>query len=280
MSSSNYLGGKVAAVTGAGSGIGRALALGLARRGARLAISDLDATGLAITAEQIRTIGAPVHTSTVDVTDAAAVKAHAAEIREHYGVIHQLYNNAGIAGERDVLDPSVYDNLRRILDVNLWGVINGTVEFLPHLIASGEGHLVNVSSLNGLVATPRQAAYCASKFGVRGFTEGVHADILVDRHPVEVTVVYPAGIATNIANTALREAAGMTTEDAGRAKMLNEKFLTMDPSRAADIVLAGVQKRRKRIRVGGQAVGLDLIQRSVPERYLGFIAAQTRKLYA
>lgn len=128
MSTSTYLRGKVTAVTGAGSGIGRAVAVGLAHRGARLAISDLDEDALAETTERIRAIGAEVHATTVNVTDRAAVKDYAAAVREHYGVIHQIYNNAGIAGERDVLDPSVYDNIDRILQVNLWGVINGTVK--------------------------------------------------------------------------------------------------------------------------------------------------------
>lgn len=280
MSNSTYLTGKVTAVTGAGSGIGRAIAIGLAYRGARLAISDVDATGLAETAERIDAIGADVHTTRVNVVDPDAVKAWATSVRDHYGVVHQAYNNAGIAGERNILDPAVYANLKRIIDVNLWGVINSTVEFMPHLIESGDGHLVNVSSMNGLVGTPRQAGYCASKFGVRGFTEGVYSDILVDQHPVEVTVVYPAGIATNIANAAIRDAAGKTAEDTGRAQLLNEKFLTMNVGKAAEIVLSGVEKQKRRVRVGGQAVFLDAVQRAVPGRYLDLFADQTRKVFA
>lgn len=279
MSRSNYLRGKVTAVTGAGSGIGRAVAISLARRGARLAISDLNGAGLAETTEQLKAIGAEVHAATVNVSDRAAVKDYAATVRDHYGVIHQIYNNAGIAGERDVLDESVYDNIERILQVNLWGVINGTVEFLPHLIASGDGHLVNVSSMNGLVATPRQAGYCASKFGVRGFTEGVYSDILVDQHPVKVTTVYPAGIATNIANAALEQAAGMTTQDKSRAKLLNDKFLTMDVTKAGEIIVTGVENQKHRVRVGGQAVFFDNLQRFLPGRYLNVTAKETRKLF-
>ncbi|MGW0037319.1 SDR family NAD(P)-dependent oxidoreductase [Gordonia sp. NPDC003376] len=280
MSESTYLSGKVTAVTGAGSGIGRAVAIGLAHRGARVAISDVNAASLAETAERIEAIGADIHVATVDVVDAGAVKAWAGAVRDHYGVVHQTYNNAGIAGERNILDPAVYANLKRIIDVNLWGVINTTVEFMPHLIDSGDGHLVNVSSMNGLVASPRQAGYCASKFGVRGFTEGVYSDILVDEHPVKVTVVYPAGIATNIANAAIRDAAGKTAEDTGRAQLLNEKFLTMDVSKAAQIILNGVERQKRRVRVGGQAAFFDAVQRAVPSRYLDLFADQTRKVFA
>ncbi|MEU6375431.1 SDR family NAD(P)-dependent oxidoreductase [Streptomyces sp. NPDC046909] len=280
MSRPSKLAGKVTVVTGAGSGIGRAVALGLARRGARLAISDVNETGLAETTEQVKATGAEFHSATLNVVDRAAVKAYATTVREHYGVVHQIYNNAGVAGERDLLDPGNYANLQRIIDVNLWGVINGTVEFLPHLIASGDGHLVNVSSLNGLVATPLQAGYCASKFGVRGFTEGVYCDILFDQHPVKVTVVYPAGIATNIATSGLRDAVGATEKDQERARILNEKFLTMDVNQAASIILKGVEKKKPRVRVGMQAVLLDAFVRAVPSRYLDLLARPSRRMFA
>src|SRR6476469_7426535 len=162
--------GKVAVVTGAGSGIGRALASELAARGARLALSDVDEAGLAETAELASAAGADVHTQRVDVSDRAAVEAYASTVAAHFGVVHQIYNNAGIAFARPLLE-TTYEDYDRVLGVNLWGVIHGTKAFLPHLVESGDGHVVNVSSLNGYMAQDRMSHYCTSKFAVRGFTE-------------------------------------------------------------------------------------------------------------
>lgn len=279
MTRTAYFAGKVAAVTGAGSGIGRAVALGLAQRGARLALGDLSEAGLADTAEEATRHGAEVHTTVVNVTDRDAVTTWAEDARAHFGVVHHVYNNAGVAGERDLLDPTNYQNIRRIIDVNLWGVIHGTLAFLPHLVASGEGHLVNVSSLNGISASPRQAGYSASKFGVRGFTEGVYADILLDRLPVKASVVYPAGVATNIANAGLRDIVGATPGEAERVKTLNEKLLTMDIGDAARIILDGVQKQRTRVLVGRQAVLADRLVRLRPSSYLNILEPTFRRLF-
>ena len=169
--------GKVAAVTGAGSGIGRALAVELASRGARLALSDVNEAGLAGSAELVEQRGATAHTQVLDVGDRDAVAAYADEVAAHHGVVHQIYNNAGIAFSRSVLE-STYEDYERILQVNLWGVIHGTKAFLPHLIASGDGHVVNVSSLNGYLAQGGMTHYCTSKFAVRGFTEAVRMEML------------------------------------------------------------------------------------------------------
>ena len=145
--------GKVAVVTGAASGIGRELAYGLGRRGCRLAISDVDETGLAVTASTLRSSGVEVHAVRLDVADRAAVAGYASEVAEHFGVVHQLYNNAGVGLARHVTEMS-YADFDRVLQINLWGVVHGTKEFLPHLIASGDGHLVNISSINGFLAQP------------------------------------------------------------------------------------------------------------------------------
>ena len=162
------------AVTGAGSGIGRALAVELARRGARLAISDVDPDGLAATAAAI---GGEVHETVVDVADRDAVEAWAAAVAEHHGVVHQIYNNAGIAFSRPVLE-SEYEDYEQVLGVNLWGVIHGTKAFLPHVIASGDGHVTSISSVNGFFAQSRMSHYCASKFAVRGFSESLRSEML------------------------------------------------------------------------------------------------------
>src|ERR1700735_2190772 len=190
--------GKVAAVTGAGSGIGQALALELARSGASVAISDVDTEGLAATEEQLRAIGAPVRTDRLDVTEREAFQIYADQINEHFGKVNQIYNNAGIAFTGDV-EVSQFKDIERVMDVDFWGVVNGTKAFLPHLIASGDGHIINVSSLFGLMSMPGQAAYNSAKFAVRGFTEALRQEMALNGHPVKVTSVHPGGIKTAIA---------------------------------------------------------------------------------
>jgi NAD(P)-dependent dehydrogenase (short-subunit alcohol dehydrogenase family) len=151
--------GKVAVVTGAGSGIGRELAIGLARRGASLAISDVNDEGLNGTAERVAAIGAKTHVEILDVSDRSAVCSYASSVVANYGVVHQIYNNAGIAGGAAPVIDCDYDAYERITAINLWGVIHGTKEFLPHLIESGYGHVVNISSLNGLMAQASMSAF-------------------------------------------------------------------------------------------------------------------------
>ena len=224
--------GKVCAVTGAGSGIGRALALELARRGARgVAISDVSQAGLDATAAAL---GAPaeVHATVLDVADAEAVAGWADAVAAHFGTVHQVFNNAGIADSGPVEEFSLED-YRRVLEVNLWGVIHGTKAFLGHLIASGDGHVVNVSSLNGIMAQSGLSAYCASKFAVRGFTETLALELAEAGHPVRTTVVHPGGVRTNIARAALAsaEASGreVTEEHRARQRFYDEKLLRMPP---------------------------------------------------
>jgi NAD(P)-dependent dehydrogenase (short-subunit alcohol dehydrogenase family) len=136
--------GKVAVITGAGSGIGRELAVALARRGARTAISDVNEEGLGATAESVAAVGEKPHVQSLDVSDRGGVRDYAAAVAAHFGVIHQLYNNAGVAGGATQLVDIDYETYERILNINLWGVINGTKEFLPYLIDSGDGHIVNI----------------------------------------------------------------------------------------------------------------------------------------
>jgi NAD(P)-dependent dehydrogenase (short-subunit alcohol dehydrogenase family) len=260
--------GKVCAVTGAGSGIGRALALELGRRGARgLALADVDAAGLAETEEQLRLGSAETGLRTLDVSDRAAVEAWAEAVVARFGVVHQIYNNAGIASGHTVLE-SDYPELERVIGVNLWGVIYGTKAFLPHVIASGDGHVVNVSSLNGYFAQPKLSAYVTTKFGVRGFTETLRGEMLAARAPVGVSVVHPGGVKTQIASSAMRTAEQLglevTDEDRARERLYNEKLLTMSPERAATIIVDGVEHGRPRIRVGNDARLIDVIVRVAP----------------
>lgn len=262
--------GKVAAVTGAGSGIGRALALELARRGARLAVSDVDEAGLAETVELVKQSSAEVLSQALDVTDRDAVTAWAADVVEHYGVAHQVYNNAGIAFSRSVLD-SDWADYERVLGVNLFGVIHGTKAFLPHLLASGDGHVVNVSSLNGYLAQDAASHYCTSKFAVRGFTESLRIEMATSRSPVRVTVVHPGGVRTRIADNALAGAERLglpvTDEDRRRRDFYNAKLLRMDPAQAARTVVDGVEAGRPRVLVGRDAKAVDLLVRLLPASY-------------
>lgn len=262
--------GKVAAVTGAGSGIGRQLAYGLARRGARLALADLDEATLTQTAARARAMGAQVTTMRLDVADRAAVAAYAQATREHFGVVHQIYNSAGIgSGGRTILDIP-YAELERVLAVNLWGVIHGTKEFLPHLLDSGDGQVVNISSLNGFLAQPGMSAYCTAKFAVRGFAEVLRAEVARDRLPVRITVVHPGGVRTGIATATLARAREngepVSAHDEENVRFYNEKLLRMDPAEAASIILDGVAAGRTRVLVGADARAVDALVRLVPAR--------------
>jgi NAD(P)-dependent dehydrogenase (short-subunit alcohol dehydrogenase family) len=263
--------GRVAVVTGAGSGIGRELAIGLARRGARIAISDVDKEGLNGTAERLAALEAESHVELLDVSDRAAVQAYALSVIAHYGVVHQIYNNAGVAGGAVPVVDCDYDAYERIIAINLWGVIHGTKEFLPYLIESGDGHVVNISSLNGIMAQASMSAYCTTKFAVRGFTESLRAEMLSADHRVQVTLVHPGGIKTNIATAAITEAektgAEITEQQRQRAEAYNKKLLKMSPQQAARIILDGVGANRSRVLVGKDAKGVDALVRLTPRYY-------------
>ena len=255
--------GKVAAVTGAGSGIGQALALELARSGASVAISDVDTEGLAQTEEQLKAIGAQVRSDRLDVTEREAFQIYADQIEEHFGKVNQIYNNAGIAFTGDV-EITEFKDIERVMDVDFWGVVNGTKAFLPHLIASGDGHIVNVSSLFGLMSMPGQAAYNSAKFAVRGFTEALRQELVLNRDPVKVTSVHPGGIKTAIARNGLT-AEGVDPE--AQYKFFDRRLASTTPQRAAEIILEAVRKNKARVLVGQDAVVLDLIVRITGSGY-------------
>ena len=255
--------GKVAAVTGAGSGIGQALALELARSGASVAISDVDTEGLAQTEEQLKAIGASVRSDRLDVTEREAFQLYADQINDHFGKVNQIYNNAGIAFTGDV-EITEFKDIERVMDVDFWGVVNGTKAFLPHLIASGDGHIVNVSSLFGLMSMPGQAAYNSAKFAVRGFTEALRQELVLNRDPVKVTSVHPGGIKTAIARNGLT-AEGVDPE--AQYKFFDKRLASTTPQRAAEIILEGVRKNKARGLVGQDAVVLDLIVRITGSGY-------------
>jgi NAD(P)-dependent dehydrogenase (short-subunit alcohol dehydrogenase family) len=273
--------GKVCAVTGAGSGIGRALAAELAARGARLALSDVDAAGLEETAALV---GAPdVAAQVLDVSDREAVEGWAAHVAARFGVVHQIYNNAGIGFARPILE-STWEDYERVLGVNLWGVIHGTKAFLPHLVDSGDGHVVNISSLNGYMAQTRMTHYCTSKFGVRGFTEAVRVEMLASGLPVGVTCVHPGGVRTKIADNSLAAARRLglpvTDEDERRRQTYNERLLKLDPAAAARTIVAGVEAGKPRVLVGNDARLVDGMVRLLPGLYQRVSVAFDKRAHA
>ncbi|HEU4336482.1 MAG TPA: SDR family oxidoreductase [Nocardioides sp.] len=261
--------GKVVVITGAGSGIGRALALRCARAGALLALSDRDRDSLGETVALADQEGAAkVRQDVVDVSDRAAVAAWAADVVEELGRVDLVVNNAGVSATGDFTDLT-YDDLDWIVGINFWGVVHGSKEFLPHLIASGDGALVNISSLFGLVSMPSQSAYNATKYAVRGLTEAIREEMLVNRHPVTVTCVHPGGVRTGISRHG-RKAAGL---DAARIDALfDDKLARMSPDRAAEIILDGALAGKPRVLVGLDAHVIHQLGRILGARYQDVIA--------
>ncbi len=255
--------GKVAVITGAGSGIGRALAVALASEGARLALADMDEVGLSETAEQVREIGVACITHVLDVTDRSEMETFAETVSERFGQVNLLFNNAG----RSLISDFGYDDeddFRWLMDVNFWGVVDGTRVFLPYLRRANEAHIINISSLFGILGVPSQTAYCAAKFALRGFSEALHME-LVDT-PIFVSCVHPGGIKTNIVrNSRLKsDRFGKTMQENER---LFDQFALTTPAQAAAQILKGVRKNRRRILIGRDAKIADMVVRIFPASY-------------
>ena len=266
--------GKVAVVTGAGSGIGQALAIELGRSGAHVAISDVDTEGLAVTEKRLKDIGVHVKSDRLDVTEREAFLLYADAVAEHFGKVNQIYNNAGIAFTGDI-EVSQFKDIERVMDVDYWGVVNGTKAFLPHLIASGDGHVVNLSSLFGLVSMPGQSIYNASKYAVRGLSEALREEMLIAGHNVGVTVVHPGGIKTAIARNSRVSA---KEDQAATAKFFDEKLAKMTPERAAEIIVRGIEKDQARVLVGMDAHALHWFAKLSGSRYQDVVAKVSKKV--
>lgn len=267
MSKSFEFRGKTVLITGAGSGIGRALAVALAGRGARLGLADRDQAGLNGT---IAAIGSEpeVYTYVFDVTDAAAIRALPEAVEAEFGGLDVLINNAGIALGGTFEQVSETD-FERLIDVNFWGVVRMTRAFLPLLRRSSDARLVNLSSLFGLISPPGQSAYSASKFAVRGFSNVLAGELAGTS--VGVTVVHPGGVATSIAQSS-KTAEGLSAEETDARRAAAQKMLKMPPERAAKIVLDGVRRRKRRILVGTDAKVAALLERIAPVGHMSILA--------
>jgi NAD(P)-dependent dehydrogenase (short-subunit alcohol dehydrogenase family) len=253
--------GRVAAVTGAGSGIGRALARELTARGAHVALSDVDGAGLAETVALCEGSGVKVTSHRVDVADRDAVYAWAEQVVAGHGRVNLVVNNAGVALAATIEGMS-YDDFEWLMSINFWGVVHGTKAFLPHLKAAGEGHVVNMSSVFGLVSVPGQAAYNAAKFAVRGFTDALRMELEMSPCGVSCTTVHPGGVKTNIARNARVDpsvAATLSHPDAAADEF--DKMARTTPESAARQILLGVTRDRRRVLVGPDAAVIDLVSR-------------------
>jgi NAD(P)-dependent dehydrogenase (short-subunit alcohol dehydrogenase family) len=270
----NTLEGKVVVITGAGSGIGRALALQAAEAGAKLALSDWDAEGLAETVDLVKQIGAEVRSDVVDVSDREAMGRWATAVADQFGQVNVVVNNAGVTVTGD-FEEMTYEDFDWIVGVNFMGVVQGTKEFLPHLIASGDGAIVNISSLFGLISMPGQSAYNATKYAVRGFTEALREEMLVAGHDVTVTCVHPGGIKTGISRHGRKTA----SQDAEAVDNLFEKKLArMTPEKAASIIWKGTLAGRARVLVGMDAHLIHHAAKLVGSRYQDVVARGAKRV--
>lgn len=241
--------GKVAVITGAGSGIGRALAVELSRRGAHVALSDQDGAAVADTARHCERAGVRVRAETVDVTDWAAMQHFATAVDGEFGGVDAVFAVAGIIHRGSLLDSDMSD-FERVMAVNWRGTVHTVKAFLPYVVTSTSGHIVTFSSAFGLIATPKFSAYNSSKFAVRGFTESLRQEMALAGHPVSVTCVYPGGVRTSIVRNGLFAAS--ENPDAATTNF-ETRVARTEPKQAAVIILRGVERRRARVLVGSDA---------------------------
>ena len=269
--------GRVAAITGAGSGIGRALAAELAAKGCHLALSDIDKAGLEETVELVERPGIRVTAHAVDVADRAAMEEWAQQVVDHHGFVNLIVNNAGVALGSTV-EAMSYEDFEWLMGINFWGVVHGTKAFLPHLRASGDGHIVNISSVFGLLGIPSQSAYNASKFAVRGFTEALRVELDMAGGAVSCTTIHPGGIKTNIARSGRFDAASLSAlgQDPDRVVAASERALRTAPERAAQVILRAVERDRRRAMIGADAQVFKLLAMTPPGLYQRLIRLGTR----
>jgi NAD(P)-dependent dehydrogenase (short-subunit alcohol dehydrogenase family) len=267
---------KTAVVTGAASGIGRGIALALAKRGCHLALSDLNEVGLAETARMASGHGVRVSTHRLDVADRAAVAAHPGDVLARHPGIDVLVNNAGVAlgGTFEQVGEADFEWL---FEINFWGVVRMTRAFLPVLKRSPKARIVNISSIFGIIAPAGQSAYSASKFAVRGFSNALRHELETAGSTVGMTVVHPGGVATNIAESA-RPAAGMSEAEIRTNKEIARTLLKLPPEKAGEIIVNAVERELPRVLVGGDAKFIALLERLRPVNYWNFFERRRKRV--
>jgi short-subunit dehydrogenase len=264
--------GAAAAITGAASGIGRALALELAARGCDVALADVDQAGLeSVAAEITAAHSRRVTVRNVDVADPKQIQDYAIAAVSDFPTLNLLFNNAGVAllGQFDEFDQA---QMAWLMEINFWGVVRGTRAFLQHLQSRPQAHIINISSIFGIIAPAGQSAYAASKFAVRGFSEALRHELAMNKSTVRLSVVHPGGVKTNIARkartgTQLRDSAGV--RDVGDRF---ERLARTTPAAAAQRIIRGIERNEPRILIGRDARYLDLIQRFMPATYWGLLS--------
>jgi short-subunit dehydrogenase len=269
--------GSAAAVTGAASGIGRALAIELAARGCDLAIADRDEAGLAALAAELATSGRKVTTHRVDVSAPAQIEEFARAATSAHPGLNIVINNAGVAllGQFNEIDQAQFEWL---MNINFWGVVHGSRAFLAHLSNKPAAHIVNISSIFGIIAPAGQTAYCASKFAVRGFSEALRHEFWLAKSPINVTVVHPGGIKTNIVRN-MRTGVGVTdnTRRVESIERFDNEFAKTTPAVAAQTIINGIESNAPRVLIGGDAKFLDLLQRFRPGKYFTVLQRRIEK---
>lgn len=264
------LDGRTAVITGAAGGIGRAIAMSVARRRCNLAIADVDEPGLTATAELARKHDVRVSQHVIDIADRAAVAEFPQIVAKEHPGVDLLINNAGVAVGGTFEQVSETD-FEWLFEINFWGVVRMTRAFLPLLHASGDARIVNLSSIYGVVAPPEQTAYSASKFAVRGFSEALRHEL--EGSGIGVTVVHPGGVATSIAEKA-RLPAGVSDDEIARRREKYRKLLRLPPEVAGEIIVSAVERRQSRVLVGSDAKLISLIARLVPVSYWKLLGSQ------
>ncbi|MFC6339997.1 SDR family NAD(P)-dependent oxidoreductase [Pseudomonas sp. CCM 7891] len=273
---------RVAAITGAASGMGRALALALAREGCHLALADKNSQGLAQTVELVKTsILSPVTVTSevLDVSDRQAMFDWAARCFAEHGQVNLIFNNAGVALSSTV-EGVDYADLEWIVGINFWGVVHGTKAFLPYLKASGDGHVINTSSVFGLFAQPGMSGYNATKFAVRGFTESLRQELDMQHSGVSATCVHPGGIRTDICRSSRIDPnmTGFLIHGEQQARADFEKLFITDAAQAAKVILHGVRKNKRRVLIGRDAYALDLLARCLPAAYQALVVFASKRM--
>jgi short-subunit dehydrogenase len=270
--------GSAAAITGAASGIGRALALELAARGCDVALADLDEAGLESAAKDITaTHGRRVTIRRVDVADPKQIEDFAASSIAEFPSLNILINNAGVAllGEFDEFDHS---QMAWLMDINFWGVVRGTRAFMAHLKSRPQAHIVNISSIFGIIAPPGQSAYSASKFAVRGFSESLRHELAMSNSTLRLSVVHPGGVKTNIARKARSGAHLRESVSSNELGNRFEQLARTSPAAAAQRIVRGIERNEPRILIGADARYLDIIQRLRPATYWALLAGAFKRM--